>query len=260
MFPVSIDTDGSSTMDSLVFNHYFYFSTTDAHSGSRALEISNAYNYTRSECITGAAGADTDSVFTAYGSLDFLPATVAPGTFNFYYKYLPLNNDSAIARMVVYDSFMSELGKAELILSGTHAAYTLATAPVVMSAAGNVGFISVFFSNSTNGHPPTFGTRLVIDDINLLPAGIGDASAGAQQLLCYPSANGEAQLIALTHNTQSITAHLCLCDINGRQLMQRSVTLNGTEPVSIDVNNYPSGIYMVKLVGTTGVYTTKFIH
>lgn len=260
LFSVTIDSNGISHEDSIVFDHgYFYSLTTNAHSGSKALEITNAYNYTGSQCIVGMAGADEDSIFSAYGTFDFVPTTVAPSTFSFYYKYFPLNNDSGVARLTVYDSFMNETGAAEIVLTGTHSSYTFASAPVVMTAAGNVGFISVTFKNSTGGHPATFGTRMLIDDIGAIPTSVGSLYEQGNSAICFPSPALGNINVSLEDNNQLTPAELKITDIAGRTLYYGNTTFDKETPVSIDVSNYPAGQYVITIYTEKTVYTTRFI-
>lgn len=259
LMPVTVDSSGNSYSDSVIFNNYFYFSSTDAHSGSRAMEISNAYNYTRSECIVGAAGADMDSVFAAFGSFDYLPATVIPATFSFYYKFFPMNNDSGIAQLGVYDSFMNEIGAAEIIISGTHAAYTLASTPVVMTGTASVGYISVYFSNSTGGHPATFGTRLLVDDIGASPSGIDDIRAESIALSCYPNPALDNINLLLSGVSRDVAAVIEVTDVAGRQMQQKEVTVKAGQPLQVDVKNYATGVYIATITTAYGKFTSRFI-
>lgn len=259
LFATIIDSDGTSHSDSIVFNHFFYFSTTDAHTGSRALEIDNAYNYTEGNCIIGAAGVSTDSIFMAFGSISYVPVTVAPTNFSFYYKYLPLNNDSAMCRLIVYDSFYGELGRAEMYMSGTVSSYTYANAPVVMSAAGTPAFMSVNFYCATNLHPATFGTRLLIDDVGMGTTAINDPKDATINLTCYPTvATGTINILVggLLH-TQD--AELAIYDISGRCMLQKKVNIAPDTPVSLAVDNYPAGSYLVALATDAGRYRARFV-
>lgn len=260
LFSVAIDTDGHSTGDSVVFDHhYFYSPTTDARTGSYALLISNAMNYTTGECISGRAAADTDSVFTAYGALDFVPVSETPASFSFYYKFLPLNNDTGIARMIVYDSVMNELGTTEIFITGTHSSYTYATAPVNISAPGTGAFVSVYFANSTGGHPATFGTRLLIDDIGALPTSVGNLSATEVKLVCFPSPAAANICLYLQGNDQSIQADVAVMDATGRRIYANNLLFDKNAPVMLDTHQYPAGTYLINIRTLSGIYTTRFV-
>ncbi|PQJ12542.1 hypothetical protein CJD36_002000 [Flavipsychrobacter stenotrophus] len=260
LFSGVADTYGNFHMDSVVYtNTYFYTPTSDAHSGTRALEIGNGYNYTTGQCIVGAVGADTDSVFMAYGGFDFIPATVAPATFSFYYKYLPLNNDTGVARLVVYDSFMTALGMAEIFLSDTHSTYTLASTPVVMTAAGNVGFISVAFSTSTFGHPATFGTRLLIDDVGASTTGVADISNADHKLICYPTVAGSQLNVGIDGLTHNTNAAMKIMDISGRTLRTENLEFAAGMATPVNVESLSAGTYVISETIATGNYIARFI-
>src|SRR5436190_1945330 len=52
LFPMWIDTNGSSYVDSIAFdNNWFYRPTNDAFLGNTAIELSNAWDYTTNQGI-----------------------------------------------------------------------------------------------------------------------------------------------------------------------------------------------------------------
>src|SRR4051812_39154797 len=77
---VMIDSNGVSHFDSIVYNggNYYYQPTIDAHSGNYAMEVNNAWSFTFSGAITGSVSVDTDTVYSAYGALEFIPTQMQP--------------------------------------------------------------------------------------------------------------------------------------------------------------------------------------
>jgi hypothetical protein len=75
LLPMYIDSSGNSFVDSIVFDNYFYFHTNDAHWGNSAIEMRNAWDYTTNQGMAGGVSADTDTVYSAWGSFETFPIT-----------------------------------------------------------------------------------------------------------------------------------------------------------------------------------------
>jgi hypothetical protein len=177
LFAVIIDSNGVSYPDSIVFDGWFNAPTTDAHSGNLAMELRNAYNYTANEGIAGRINATQDSMFTAYNPFVDVATPFQPTSLNFFYKYLPVNNDTGFARLDLYDSFGYIIGEATFLMIGTTPNYTFASVPVVYNTPGLVAYYDLNYTTAYFNPQGTFqaslGTRLLIDDVSFEnPAGI----------------------------------------------------------------------------------------
>ena len=96
-----INTNGLGHIDSVVSTSpvpHICYATTDAYIGNNALEVSNAYNYDASQPIPGcgSVAVDSDFRFNIY-----IPISFKPTTFNFYYKFNSVSNDTASALLVL---------------------------------------------------------------------------------------------------------------------------------------------------------------
>ncbi len=171
LFAVMVDSAGNVIQDSLIFDGPFCAATTDAHSGSHALEMRNMLHYNYNESVAGWASVDEDSIYTAWGSLEFIYSTIQPQEFNFYYKYNSVNGDSGIVRLTFYDSMGNTIGEAISIFAGTNTSYSYVSVPIYYTTTDPVASYSLNFSNyySVADYPPgpNFGTRLIIDDVTL---------------------------------------------------------------------------------------------
>ncbi|MBL0258808.1 MAG: T9SS type A sorting domain-containing protein [Bacteroidetes bacterium] len=171
LFAVIIDSLGNQLVDSIVFDGPLYAKTMDSYSGNYAMEMRNAFNFTANQGIPGSVSADTDSVYSAWGSLEFLPLNQQPLAFAFYYKYLPVAGDSGIANLRIYNAQADEIGHAQVILSGLTSTYTYSSSLITFTTLDVPAFFSLNFStkfsladNPTNAN---LGTYLIIDDVTL---------------------------------------------------------------------------------------------
>jgi Secretion system C-terminal sorting domain len=163
VFSATLGNDGQLHTDSIVFdNTAFDLPTTDAHSGNQAIELSNAWNYTQNKAIAGRILASNDSAFSTYAT--FIPVVSNPQYFSFYYKYLPVGGDSAIASLKIYDTATNEIGEGTIIFSNTINTYTLAQTNVVYSTNAPAALVVISFRTAVN--QITMGTRLLIDDVS----------------------------------------------------------------------------------------------
>lgn len=253
LLPISIDTNGVSISDSIVFDNYFYAPTTDAHSGSFAMEIRNAYNYTTGQGISGSVTADTDTVYSAWGGFETIPISTLPVNFEFYYKYFPAGGDSAIAQMIVYDDMGYEIGQGRIIINGTVSNYTYVNVPITYSASGVIASyylnFNSFYSADYGSHFATYGTRFLIDDISMSTVtGIGEVSQ--HHFNIYPN---PASSIITINNMPVINSEIEVMNSLGKCVIRVS------NKNAVDISSLTNGIYILKLKDDTDTYVHKFI-
>lgn len=251
LMPFHLDSTGGSLVDSIVFDNQFYAPATDAHTGALALELRNAWNYTTNTGIAGAVAADDDPVFSAWGLSNLVPtyATSAnpfvPLNFGFYYKFFPVNGDSAFAEIDLWDSSGNQLAKGEIIITGAAGSYTLIDAPINYSVAGLASFYSLsihnFYTAVPGSRQPGFGTRLLVDDVGFNHAVTGglnpvDDDSGFQM---YPNP-ATGQLNILTKENKSLTYKIY--NTFG-QLVSEGTVHSGKHAVKLD--NFKNGAYHI---------------
>lgn len=257
LFAVAIDSLGNQIADSIVFdNGYFYAPTSDAHSGSLAMVLSNAAHIidTQTVVITGSASVDEDSIYTAWGSLEFIPLQTRPESLRFYYKFSPVNNDSAVARFAIYDSAGEVIGEANYLIIGAQNAYTLADVPVVYYSNNPVMAYSLNFSNfySEIGdyRQANFGTRLWIDDVELMKSTAIQAAANISSVKMYPNPAKNSFLIDTKENVLSVS----LVDAEGKEVL-----LSVGNDKKVNCGNVANGVYGVKVQTDKGILSGKLV-
>jgi hypothetical protein len=265
LVPITIDSSGNQTFNTIVYDGQFYAHSTDAHSGTGALELRNAWDFTANAGIAGAASSDEDSVFSSWGLLNLVPtygtpfAPFEPFNFGFYCKYLPLNGDSAVAHLALWDSVGNQIGEGIAIIPSALNTYTLVTAPIYYSSPGNVDFYSLSFSTFITSAPgvrqPTFGTRMLVDDIGfnfVATSGIDELNNG-DRINVYPNPATD-YVIMYAGNTEDVPYFIRT--FTG-QLVSEGVLIPGEN--TIRTGNFSSGVYSVDVMKKNAILHGRIV-
>jgi hypothetical protein len=179
-----VDVDTITPVDSIIYDgSALYGIVHDAHSGNNAIEIRNIWNYTDDLLFTGNLYSGVDSIFSSYGLLT--PINYTPLSFSFYYKYTRVGNDSAFAKLEVFDSDANIIGTAMAILPEGQSSYTQCNSPVTYTSNAPAAYITASFGPSLN--QVHFGSRLKIDDVSLeQPLSIADEQHTSSMISLYP--------------------------------------------------------------------------
>lgn len=259
LFSVVIDTTGGSLIDSIEFdNGYFYKPTNDAHSGNTAMLLSNCYNHTNNQILIGSASSDQDSVFSAWGSLELVPLQIRPDNFSFYYKFLSVNNDTALAKLILYDSLANPIGEAKKIIIGTQNTYILTDIPVsyytpdsnIVVAYYSLNFSTFYSEEPTGVRQGSRGTRLWIDDVSLNKTISIQAISNNSLIQVYPNPAKNVFLIDTKESIKTIS----LTDLSGKNISVDFKNLN-----HIDCSAVSNGLYYLTIETDKGVFSRKLI-
>lgn len=252
------DSSGNFSTDSNVYDQgYYYTATIEAHSGKRALLLSNAFNYTQNICTAGAAGIDDDSIFSAWGLLSMLPLHNRVAELSFYYKFLPVKEDSAQALLTLWDSAGNALGEAFVILSGTQSEYKQKIVPVKYVSANEVAYYSLSFStfySKNSNKKPTFGTRLWIDDVEMSgTAGVLDRYKDKAKIKIFPN---PAKSMLTIQSEIVAEKQVYIYNVTGKLVKLGTMLPNEN---SISVEDLKSGVYTLELRSKAGKETHCFV-
>lgn len=238
--------------DSVTFDQHFIQISADAHTGTRAVELRNAYSHSNQMGIAGAIALDADSVFSGWSSFELVSVPVAPTGLGFWYRFAPVNGDTARGLLQAFDSTGNELGRAEVLLTAPAPTYTYAQAPMIYYGAGSVAFvalkISTFYSAGADGQrQPSLGTRLTVDDVELRsrPLGLAGGKAPVTALL-YP--NPATDVLRIEGPAPAL---LELFDPCGR-LVRRI-----THPEQVLLTGLEPGLYVARLRAADGTVRTQ---
>ncbi len=254
---IALDSNGVPT-DTLVIDQQFYFSSTDAHSGTRALEMRNAYWTVSGGKIAGRAKlSSNDSDYTFFSA----PVGIGqvPQNFSFYYKFLPANNDTAYAWMRLTDSSANVVGEAEIFVSGNHSSYTFISTPVVYTSTIAPAFVEMGFTTAKPLSQANFGTRFLVDDVSLsnLATGIGE-EVTFEQLSLFPNPAKEQLTVSLPEKENGVAAQLRILSLGG-QLVREQTLVPDKNVLRVNVEALPTGCYLLELRQNGKRYQGKFI-
>jgi hypothetical protein len=247
LLPVTLDSAGNS-IDSFVFDSAFYFTAKGGALGANALEMRNAYNYGTNKGFAGGANlSNNDSDYSGFGT-NLVPIPRHIDNLNFVYKFFPVNNDSAVARIEAFDSNASQIGHAEIILSGTVSSFRPAYSGLTFTGQGKVAFISISFSTFYTKVPtlrqPSFGTRLLVDEVTLINMVDIREQERTARVNLYPNPAGDHFSVSGIGDIQSVQ----IFDAGGKELNRVG---NGID--HIDISSLTPGIYFVKINTAEGV-------
>jgi hypothetical protein len=262
---VWFDSTGVSHPDSIVYDGPFYAPTNDAFHGNTALELRNAWNFTTNTGIAGAVGLDDDSVFSSWGILNLLPTNstpfspFSPASFGFYYKYFPVNGDSAFAQIALWDSSGNQLADGEIIITDPANTYTLLYSNLNYTAPGDAAFYSLsihsFYTANPGLRQPGFGTRLLIDDVGFNFADVSGLHLvnSHKQVNVYP--NPASDYIHVNSNITK-TMHYRIHTIFGQLLIEGNILPNTN---NVSIINFEEGVYIIEIDKGNEIECHRFV-
>lgn len=257
LWAVSLDSNGVATPDSVIFDYKLYFSTNDAHTGAKALEMRNAFNYTSNQKIAGSARVSkNDTDYAAF--VEMIDAQQRPSHFNFYYKFYPAGMDTAQGYMSVFDSLGNEIGSAELNITVATSIYQLASQPILYTSQDPAAFITMGFRTAKPGTAANFGTRFLVDDINLLITALDEKNFENSKLVCFPNPSGEFIDISLDAALHAREGKIEIADANGKIVGKRNFS-GGEKLIRFQTSDLPNGVYAIHFYTKEKSYCSTFI-
>lgn len=235
------------------------YATTESKNGQYAMEVSNAYNWTTDKLIPGSATIFNDPEQDSPGWNPGVP--VNPGSsvilLGFDYKFLPVGNDIAQAKLEVFDVDGNELGSASLDISGTHANYEYVYAPMSITHAGTPAFMYISFTMAKPGSVPTFGTRLIVDNVIVNFSSLITNENQQQTAKVWPTLADRELNVLPTGFSGSVSYKII--DAEGKVVKQFTANQSPEETYSMNVSDLSSGMYFLNLQDGINNSTKKFI-
>lgn len=258
LIAIGIDSNGHS--DSFVIDSAFYFSTTDAHSGMRAMEMRNGYNFTSNTPYGGTALASTnDSEYSFFQTL--IPISSRPSGLNFYYKYFPVANEFAWGSMRVLDNNGNEVGNANFAATNKAANYTLATAPVNYTDTAAPAFVTIQFSTCIPSQTPALGTRFLVDDVSITTttAMQDPDKTGGAVMTCFPTRVEEELNISFNGIKETDVVTFLVQDITGKLVLKETRIVLEGKTLKLNVSHLSQGSYWLQAIGKHHHLNARFI-
>ncbi|MBF6642445.1 T9SS type A sorting domain-containing protein [Flavobacterium sp. J49] len=263
--PVSIDTQSGG----MVTNQIQYttnipsmvYAVTDSQNGQFAMEISNAFNTTQNQVIPGSATIFSDANQDFPGWNAGIPIAVNAQVYmiGFYYKFLPVGNDIAEAKIEVFDNNGALIGNAEVDIMGTNNQFEYVYMPINFTSNAVKDFMTISFSMAKEGSTPTFGSRLLVDNVvtNFEALDLLDTPISAEFLM-YPTL-ADHELNIIPGHLQSDLIDYKIIDTQGKIIKQNTTVHDTNYIYTMDVSQLNSGMYFLQATSNTGSITKKFI-
>jgi hypothetical protein len=252
ILPVWIDPDGHAHTDSVVYDGGAnYGLSADAHSGQRAIELRNAFNYTTNTPIVATWSATPiEEGYLGFPQVEVL-ANEVPLSIGFFAKFTPLAGDSAWVTAVVRNATEDTIGLGTLAIHGTYATYTAFTVPIAYTSADAPATLQVSFANARPGGQVTQGTRFLIDDVSVTssPLGLAELATGPDVLL-YPDPAEDV----FTVRCEAPITRVQATDVTGR-----TSALSHTPNGSVDCSGLAAGLYLVRINTPRGEALRKLV-
>lgn len=253
---------GEQVGDQILFTWCFpsmVYATTEAKNGQYAMEVSNAYNATQDVVIPGIATIFNDPEQDGPGWNPGVPVDPSSSIIllGFDYKFLPVGNDVAEATLVVNDADGNEIGKASLDISGVHSAYTYVYTPIAVTHPGTPTFMYISISMAKAGSTPTFGTRLLVDNVVVNYSSLIVSENPTQGAKVFPTlVDNELNIIP---NDFSETVSYKIINSEGKIVKQSTVTQDSSYVYTMDVSDLSAGMYFLNIQDQSKNSTKKFI-
>jgi hypothetical protein len=215
--------------------------TTDANSGSYALELSTSQDLNSGDTISG---------FISMGAINFngptpflpTPYLATPTTFSGSYKYSPVNGDiAAIQIQFLQGGATIGFHQEPLNVAGS---YTTFSSPLTIAGTPD----SIVFIAFSGENP---GSVLILDDLSFSGGDVSVEEFAKMSASIYPNPAKEVVMVKAEGNYTVEIINI---------LGERVYTRNGNQGVqSIDLTSFTSGSYIVKIYNSTSIESLKLI-
>lgn len=263
--PVTIDvSSGTTTLNQIQYTSNtpsMVYASTDALNGQYSMEISNAFNTTQNQLIPGSATIFSDETQDFPGWNVGVPLAQNDQVYmiGFHYKFLPLGNDVAEAKIEVFDTNGLLIGTAEVDIMGTNNDFEYIYMPITFTSNAVKSFMTITFLMAKSGSTPTFGSRLLVDNVvtNFAALSIDD-NPNSNAFKLYPTfADNEINIIP--GQLQSDWIDYKIINLQGKIVVQNTTTDTANYLYTMDVSALSSGIYILQATSKTERITQKFI-
>lgn len=264
--PVSIDpVTGVSTPDNVLYTGNIpalCYASLDSNSGQYAMEISNAFNQTQNTLIPGWSMIFNDVTENSPGSNPGIP--VAQGdnihTLGFYYKFLPMGNDVAEARIRVFNAQGNQIGGARVTISGTQAQYTYVYSYISYFSNDQPSSIQISFNMAKQGSTPSFGSRLIIDNVvtNFEALSLIENPTNNREFKVFPTLV-DSEISVVTANDAFGMINYKVFNTEGRLIKENNEEASQAYVYEMNLSELTPGIYFLQIESNLGKAVKKII-
>ncbi len=185
-----------------------------------------------------------------------VPFSGQPASFNFSYKYYPVNNDSCLAYMMLtkwndVNAKTDTIAMARIILSDTVQEFTNKIVFFEYYSQAIADSMQIFFSSSIDGFNPNVGSELIIDDLYIVrPSGEKELLLSNLNSL-YP--NPFKDEINISNFAEDVS-YISVYNLRGEMLFEQ-INPKG----AINLSFLSEGVYLARLNTKNTIITTRII-
>lgn len=202
--------------------------------------------------VPGIVNSGPLSIDLAAGAPNFgrIPYTAMPSGYSFYYKYAPVNGDTAatICYFTKWNSSTNSrdtVGGGGTLINGANSAFTMMTVPITWSGTTAPDSVQLFFISSA-GIAPQINTSLIIDDINMIvPIGMNENDAAIFNVFPNPAVDA-LNIVGMSNKASKVEIY----DITGKLVATEQFVGNKTK---VNTENFPGGLYIYKVYDAKGI-------
>lgn len=252
--PIIVVIDTTGQPDSVVYvGGRYVVNNIDVHSGQRAMEIGNGYNFTSQVAFTGELVASYDTSFAGGFPINEVLLLERPQTVRFFAEYFPEAGDSAFVEVHVYNTSYDEIGTSLLKIGGTVATYTEFEMPITYVTTDSAATMNLSFHTSTPTGPASLNTRLLLDDVAVENVQTGTfENAMARNYRLYP--NPVDKVLTIDAPLDAAQTSVLLTDAMGRTRLMK--VLSGHH---LDCSALANGLYRVSFLTSIGTVSKSFV-
>jgi hypothetical protein len=252
--PINVVIDTTGQPDSVVYvGGRYAVNDIDVHSGQRAMEIGNGYNFTTNEPYTGELVATYDTIFAGGFPINEVFLFERPQTVRFFAEYFPEAGDSAFVEVHVFNTSYDEIGTSVLKIGGTVATYTEFEMPITYVSNDSAATMNLSFHTSTPTGPASLNTRLLMDDVTVENTQTGlFENARADNFRLYP--NPVDKVLTIDVPVDAEVTSVLLTDALGR-----TKPMNVVSGHRLDCSALANGLYRVSVPTSAGPVSKPFV-
>lgn len=265
LIPITINLDGTTVTDQVEFapncsSTCFY--SNDAFEGNRAMEIRNAHNVTQNQSIPGKMILfnELEGSTTASGWNAGFPITAdcTLERLGFYYKFFPVNNDRAHARIEIFDDNGESIGSTTTQITGTHANYTYVYSYLYLAYNKTPAFMRVEFYMSNPSGVTSLGSRFVVDQVVTSAAALGiNQTTAATAFEVYPTVASDQINVVPPAGLQG-NINYRVVNMDGKTVKQANESAQ-SYVYAMDVSELATGMYLLQIESDSQTATKKFV-
>jgi len=262
---VSVGIDGTEVIQetNIFFDNGFGFSMPvgDCLTGSWAMQLSNAFDLNQNTVIPGKVSLFNEEIAptaTGWNRGIPLPEGSAVQFLGFDYKFFPMGNDVALARLEIFNDDGQSIGVAEITMTETVSDFQYVYVPITFTQFGQTPkFMTIDFSMQKDNSEVNSWSTLIVDNVVVNWEMLGVDQQKKSAFMLYPTlADDHINIIANDEITGA--TKISVADSNGKLLRSQTSMLSG-DATAIDVSYLAHGMYLLIAESAKGRNVTRFI-